>query len=156
MWPLLLQIGPIVILLVLGFTVGGWRERRHFKNLARREAALGDMLLTDTKTPPEGCVGEPAELVVGEVVVGSDYFKSFTANLKKLVGGELRTFESLLERARREAIVRMMENAERLGANQVINIRLATSSISRMKRNKGAAMVEVLAYGTAISVPESA
>jgi len=156
MWPLLLQIGPIVVLLILGFTVGGWRERRHFQNLARREAALDHMLLNDLKTLPEGCVGDPAELVVGEVVIGSDYFKSFIANLKKLVGGELRTFESLLERARREAIVRMMENAERMGANRVINVRLATSSISSMRRNKGAAMVEVLAYGTAISVPESA
>jgi uncharacterized protein YbjQ (UPF0145 family) len=156
MWPLFFQIGPIVILLVLGFTVGGWREKRHFQKLAQREGALAHMLLTDLKTLPEGCIGDPAELVVGEVVIGSDYFKSFAARLKSVVGGEIRTFESLLERARREAIVRMMEHAERLGANQVVNVRLTTSSISSMKRKKGAAMVEVLAYGTAISVPEAA
>jgi uncharacterized protein YbjQ (UPF0145 family) len=154
MWELLIQIGPVVLLLILGFSIGGWVERRHFRKLEQREAALTYMVLTDLKTLPEGCAGEPAELVTGEVVIASDYFKSFAANLKKLVGGELRTYESLLERGRREAILRMMEMAQRIGANAVYNVRLTTSNLGSVRRKKAAAMAEVLAYGTAVRLPE--
>jgi len=151
------QVIPILLLLVIGLLSGTFVERRHFAALAAREEEYRDMLLTDTKQLPDGCGGETFGLVIGEVVVASDYFKTFVATLKKLVGGELRTYESLMERARREALLRMMERARAIGANRVINVRFASSSIGGMsRRRKKAAMVEMYAYGTAVRVPVQA
>jgi uncharacterized protein YbjQ (UPF0145 family) len=126
----------------------------HFRRLAGREAALSHILVTDLRSLPPGCAAEPFGLVTGEVVISSDYFKTFVASLKKLIGGELRTFETLMERARREALVRALESADRMGANRLVNVRFATSNIGSMKRKRMAAMVEMYAYGTAIYVPE--
>jgi uncharacterized protein YbjQ (UPF0145 family) len=149
------QIVPFVVLLVLAVLTGTWVERRHFRQLAAREAALEHILVTDVRSLPADCAKEPFGLVFGEVVVASDYFKTFVAQLKKLVGGELRTFETLMERARREALLRMLESADRMGANRVVNVRFSTSNVGSMKRNRKAAMVEMYAYGTAIYVPEA-
>ncbi len=148
------QILPVVAFLILGFSIGTIVERAHFRRLARREKALSDMLLTDTKSIPEGCVPESCGLVIGDVVVAADYFKTFVAGIRKMIGGELRTYETLLERARREAIVRMMESARAMGANRVINVRLSTSTVGSSQRRRQAAMVEIYAYGTAICVPD--
>jgi uncharacterized protein YbjQ (UPF0145 family) len=154
MWQFWIQLFPVIVLLVLALLVGSWVERMHFRRLERRESALRYMLVTDLRTLPPGCESQPCELVIGEVVVASDYFKTFIATLKKLVGGELRTFETLMHRARREALVRMLESAQRIGANAVVNVRFSTSNIGSMKRNRKAAMVEMYAYGTAVRVPE--
>ena len=151
-WQFWIQFLPIVVLLIFGFSVGSLVERAHFKRLAAREAALADMLVTDLKTLPAGCDAGVFGLVTGEVVIASDYFKSFAARLRKLIGGELRTFESLMLRARREALVRMLESARRMGADAVVNVRFSTSNIGSMRGKRQAAMVEMYAYGTAILV----
>lgn len=155
-WEFWLQVAPIAVLLVFGFTVGGIVERAHFRRLKEREAALRDMIVTDLKSFPAGHASQPFGLVTGQVVIASDYFKTFAAGLKKLIGGNLRTYESLMERARREALVRMMESARQMGANRVINVRFSTSNIGSggpQRRRRGAAMVEMYAYGTAVYVP---
>lgn len=148
----LIQVLPIVVLLILGFTVGGIVERAHLKRLGQREAALGHMLVNDLGKLPEGCKPEPCTLVTGEVVIASDYFKTFASALRSIVGGELRAFDSLMGRARREALLRMLESAQRLGANGVINVRYSTSNIGSMRGRRSAAMVEMYASGTAIHV----
>ena len=150
-WYSWLQIVSFVVLLILGFSVGSYVERAHFRSLALREAALKDMPLTDMGFRSSGIVPRSAELVCGEVVIATDYFKTFAAQLRKLIGGELRAYETLLERGRREAIVRMQEQARLLGADAVVNVRLSSSTISGLRRNR-AAMVEVFAYGTAVWV----
>lgn len=147
-----IQVLPVVVLLILGFSIGTVVERAHFKRLAAREAALGDMLVTNLRRPPVGVDVRTFGLVVGEVVIASDYFKTFTAALRKLIGGELHTFESLMVRARREALLRMLESAKSMGANTVANVRFATSNIGSVGRKRAAAMVEMYAYGTAIDV----
>jgi uncharacterized protein YbjQ (UPF0145 family) len=151
-----IQVLPVIVLLILGFSIGTVVERAHFKRLAAREAALGDMLVTDLRRPPEGVDARTCGLVVGEVVIASDYFKTFAAALRKLIGGELRTFESLMVRARREALLRMLESAKSMGANSVINVRFATSNIGSVGRRRAAAMVEMYAYGTAIHMQPAA
>jgi uncharacterized protein YbjQ (UPF0145 family) len=88
-------------------------------------------------------------MVSGSVVVATDYFKTFVAGLKKLIGGEIKSYERLMERARREALCRMMRAAHEKGAVAVINVRLETSNIGAVRRNP-APMVEVIAYGTAV------
>lgn len=137
-----------------GFVIGRWREKLHFKHLDRREAELRHMVASNVRQVPTSATAQIGQVVIGQAVIASDYFKSFVAQFKKLLGGELTMFESLLERARREALIRMLEEAEQLGANQVINVRLQSSNIgSANSRNKVRAMAEVLAYGTAIFVP---
>ena len=59
-----------------------------------------------------------------------------------------------MERARREAIVRVKESARRMGANRVINLRLEASNVGSTQRRQRAAMVEMYAYGTAVYVPQ--
>jgi len=99
-------------------------------------------------------VSQSCRLVVGDVTIASDYFKTFAATLRMLVGGELRTYESLMERARRESLVRMLEQAKQLGANAVYNVRFGTSSIRSAQRRNRAAMVEMCAYGTAVRLTD--
>jgi uncharacterized protein YbjQ (UPF0145 family) len=65
--------------------------------------------------------------------------------LKNFVGGELKGYTELLQEARKEALHRMMEQARSVGANAVVNVRFATSSVAQ-----GAA--ELFAYGTAVKV----
>ena len=86
-------------------------------------------------------------LVNGSVVISIDYFKRFLASLINIFGGNIGAYETLLDRARREAILRMKEDAN--DASEIINIRIETSSISK-NSTKNVGTVEVLAYGTAI------
>lgn len=140
-----------LVLLVLGYTVGSYRERRHLKNLAQREAEIAQQVVcTNLRRVPDPQQVTSATLVMGEAVIASDYFKTFAAQLRNIVGGEVRAFETLMERARREAVLRMLEEARALGACEVWNMRLGTSSISGTQSKNPAVSVEVFAYGTAV------
>jgi uncharacterized protein YbjQ (UPF0145 family) len=88
--------------------------------------------------------------VTGSVVVSTDYFKSLCASLRNLVGGRVRSFETLLERGRREALLRLLDQAHAFGAHSVINVRFETMTIARFQGGRGLTGVEVLAYGTAL------
>jgi uncharacterized protein YbjQ (UPF0145 family) len=137
-----------LVLLVAGYVFGQIAEKRHFRSIIKRESELRDVLcFTERRLPNPGEVG--AVLVCGNVVVSIDYFKRFVASLRNLVGGRVGSYESLLERARREAILRMKAEARARGAQSVWNIRLETSSIYKDAR-QGIGAVEVLAYGTAV------
>ena len=139
-----------LFLLLLGWIAGRTAERLHLSSLARREDQLRHILVTDIKTFPGGA--EPsrqAALVMGTAVIASDYLKTFLASLRKIVGGEMHSYQSLMSRARREAILRMLEEAHGLGYNAVCNLRLGSADIGGMTGKKGAAMVEVFATGTA-------
>jgi uncharacterized protein YbjQ (UPF0145 family) len=91
-----------------------------------------------------------ARLVYGSAVISSDFFKDFVAGLKNLFGMRLDPYESLMDRARREAVLRMKRMAA--SADIIINTRIETSEIgsSSNRRAKGVA-AEILAYGTAIT-----
>ncbi len=138
-------------LLLLGYGVGRYLERRHYRSILRREREYGDVLLTTERRPEPDLHLEGCELVVGSVVVSVDYFKRFLAALRNLVGGRMSSYETLLDRGRREAVLRMKRQARERGANMIFNVRFETSSISR---DSGSALgsVEVMAYGTATSL----
>jgi uncharacterized protein YbjQ (UPF0145 family) len=80
--------------------------------------------------------------------VSIDHFKRFVSAFRMIVGGEVRSYATLIERARREAVLRMMES--RPDADAYINTRLETSTISSATGNEGMGTIEVLAYGTAV------
>ena len=136
-------------LLFLGFGVGRVREHSHFRSLRRREEQYRHLLVTNLKRLPPGLVAEDTFLCTGSVVVANDYWKTWVAGLKHLIGGRLRTIETLVERGRREALLRMIEAAQERGATHIFNVRFETSTVTRGQRG-AAAGIEVLAYGTGI------
>lgn len=146
---LIVYVGIPLFLLLLGWIAGRAAERGHFSSLRLREQGLAHMVVTDVRSFPGGFVPERgATLVMGEVVIATDYLKSFFAKLRNIFGGEVKSYESLLERGRREATLRMMEQAHHMGYDAVCNVRLGTCIIGRR-------MVEVFASGTAYLGPES-
>jgi uncharacterized protein YbjQ (UPF0145 family) len=149
------QVGLPLFLLLLAWFTGRYAERRHYRSLKNREQEMADMLVTDLKTfPGDVDASRGGELVQGQAVIATDYLKSFLAGLRNIFGGEVKSYETLLQRARREAILRMMAQARGRGYNAVCNIRLTMSDIGGMAGAKGAAMVEVLAWGTAYKMAD--
>jgi len=90
-------------------------------------------------------------MVLGQVVLGCDHFRALLGKLANLIGGEVRSFSYLYERARREALLRLKEEARHCGGEALLNVRFDTSSISSGRG--GGIMVEVLASGTAVRWP---
>lgn len=147
----LLQFGFILLLLIIGLIFGRLSERRHYRQLQAREAALRDVLVfNERRLPPEMAIRD-GYLVMGSVVIAEDYFKRVAARLKSLFGGRLTVYESLMDRGRREAVVRMKEEAKKLGATMVFNVRFETSSLSEATPAQQASFsAEFIAYGTAL------
>ncbi|OUR99874.1 hypothetical protein A9Q84_02265 [Halobacteriovorax marinus] len=141
------------VLIVLGFTFGKANEKKHYKSIREREKSSRSIAVVNFKKPPfDDSKIEDQKLVIGATVISIDYFKLISAGLKSLFGGRLRSYESLVDRGRREAILRMKEEAK--GFNMILNVRIETSSISKGPKNNSVGSLEVLAYGTAIKVNE--
>jgi len=139
-----------LVLLALGIFVGGWNERRHLRDLAMREHDLRDIVVNNLKRVPDPDTVRRAEFVSGNVVIATDYFKTFATKLRNLVGGEMHAALSLMARARREALLRLLVEARSIGATEVWNVRFEFCSISQLSGNRGAMSVEIVAYGTAV------
>lgn len=156
--PALLEVvlvfGGGLFLLALGFFAGSWAEKRHYASIREREKRLRKLMVFPVRTPPGAFLPCRTEFVSGSVVIGMDYFKMFAAKLRNLIGGRVSSYETLFDRARREAILRMKEEAHELRASCILNVKFATANImSGGKDNKGSGCVEVVAYGTAL-IPE--
>lgn len=136
-------------LMSVGYAFGRYNEHRHFRSIREREEALRDLLVFNERFPPAG--GPPVEctLVAGTCVIAFDYFKNFVAGLRNLFGGRVTSVETLLERARREAILRMKQEAADLGATMIVNVKIETSSIAG-EDPRANSSVEVMVYGTAL------
>jgi len=149
----LLQLAVPAFLLGLGYVAGTMAEQSHYKSLRVRELRLRRLPTTNLRRPPAHWRVESAALVAGSTVVSVDYFKRFLAQLHGFVGGRVRSYESLLDRARRESVLRMKEEAVTGGFDAVINVRLESSNISSPLTNaRGTVGVEVLAFGTALKL----
>lgn len=103
------------------------------------------MLCSNTEEIPGQQIVEFYGVVTGSTVRAKHIGRDFAAGLKNILGGELKGYTELLQEARKEALHRMMEQARSVGANAVVNVRFATSSVAQ-----GAA--ELFAYGTAVKV----
>lgn len=88
---------------------------------------------------------EALGLVKGTVVQSKHLGKDFMAGMKTLVGGEVREYTEMLNESRQIAIKRMVDEASALGADAIINIRFASSSMMQ-------SAAEVIAYGTAVKI----
>lgn len=140
---------PLLVIIIALFA-GGIIEKRHYASIRRREADTASLPAVPTKaTDPAREIAE-SRMVVSGVVVSLDYFKRFLAGLRNIVGGRVQAYESLVDRARREAILRLKEQVP--DCDIIVNLRLDTSNIASVHARKkgGLGAVEVLATGTAI------
>ena len=139
-----------LLLISVGYFFGQRSEQKHYRSIRTREQELIGLVTHNGKHPLAieqlGNVSE-AKLVYGSVVISVDYFKRVVAGLRMLAGGNLATYETLVDRGRREAVLRLKESCR--DAAQIINLRIETSAISKGNQNQ-VGSVEVLAYATAI------
>ena len=89
------------IFIILGFYIGRYREQSHYKNIIEREGRLKHLPVSNFTYQIENTTGV---LVCGEVVISNDAFKNFAAYLRNIFGGQIKSFEDLVDRGRRESI----------------------------------------------------
>jgi len=135
------------LLLLIGIIFGSMNERNHFARIEQAEAELSDIKILNIKTLPDN-LEKGGALVTGNVVIAVDYFKVFIAGFIMLFGGRMNAYEKMMERARREALIRMQREAKRLGADAIYNTRIEFSAVGQRPNKIGGA--ELLAYGTAV------
>jgi uncharacterized protein YbjQ (UPF0145 family) len=140
-----------IALISVGYLVGTLAERYHYRSIDRREKMflnLPAVTIKPIKYPDD--MIKSAELVYGSAVISIDYFKRFTASLRNIFGGTVKSYESLIDRARREALIRMKEMAG--DSRIIVNVRIETSTIGRNANKKGVGCLEAIAYGTALKM----
>jgi len=106
------------------------------------------VIVVNTEFIPGKQIVEVKGLVQGNTVRAKHVGRDIAASFKNLVGGELKGYTELLVEARREALQRMLAQAQQLGANAVVNVRFATSSVT-------AGAAELYVYGTAVVVADA-
>ncbi len=103
------------------------------------------MLISNMEIIPGKRVTRHLGLVQGSTVRAKHVGRDIMASLKNIFGGELQGYTELLQESREQAIGRMQQQAEAIGANAVLNVRFSTSSVAQ-----GAA--EIYVYGTAVTL----
>jgi len=142
------QLIFVIVLVSLGYFFGKRAENKHFKSLIEREEKLNSLPAMASRMPPQD--GKYDQILVsGSVVIANDYFKTFVAGLRNLFGGKISTYESLLDRARREALLRLKEQAKQMNADLIFNVKYETANISG-QTSKKPPIIEAHAYGTAL------
>ena len=145
------QFYILIILVCLGYIGGTIAEMRHYRSIVTREkqflklpaVTINRMIEKDAKI-------KSVEMVQGSAVISVDYFKRILAGLKLIFGGEVKSYESLVDRARREATLRMKEKTP--NADIILNTRIETTTIGRnANRRKSIGSIEAIAYGTSVT-----
>ncbi len=103
------------------------------------------MIITTIETVPGQEISSSLGIVRGSTVRARNFGRDIFAGLKNIVGGEITEYTKLQAQSREEALTRMIDDAVRLGADAVVNVRFTTSTIMQ-----GAS--EILAYGTAVKL----
>ncbi|MBL7085034.1 MAG: YbjQ family protein [Candidatus Omnitrophica bacterium] len=144
----------LLFFLCLGYFAGTAIEKAHYRDIAAKEQVYLRLPAVTSKNIEDVNGILEAQLCCGSVVISLDYFKRFLASLRKIVGGRIKSYETLLDRGRREAILRMKKQAAEFNADIIINFRFETSGIGQTTNKKGgsAGCFEVLAYGTAVKL----
>jgi uncharacterized protein YbjQ (UPF0145 family) len=144
---LILQLGFAVLLLLIGLFIGSWNERRHYRSIRQRESAFRGTPVSNLRGLPETGAILSSRLVCGSVVISIDAFKQALAGLQSFFGGEVTAYETLIDRARREAMLRLYDQ---IGPPEMLaNVRIETSAIGNGDK---VSSVEVLAYATAVEL----
>jgi len=147
-WATILFSSLPFILLLLGYFIGKAMERGHYNSIQRRELKFLEKPTVTADMPQSDTAIADVGLAYGSVVVSVDYYKRFLTSFRLIFGGELKSYSPLLDRGKREALLRMKESIPE--ADEYINCRMTTSTISSGK-GKAVGTVEVIAYSTAIT-----
>lgn len=139
---LFIKLGISLLLFVIGWGFGRHNERKHWAQLTEDEAAFAHIRIDNRRFETRDTQGR---LVVASVVIAQDYFKWVLASIRNFLGGRITVYETLLDRARREAIVRLKKQAAQAGAVEILGLRIETPEVGT-----DVGSVEVLAYGTMI------
>lgn len=149
----MIELVVSAIILIGAYFIGGSIEKKHFKSIRKREKFyLNKIKALTTHELVQGLEEQVQEthMVSTSVVIGQDRFKLLFANLINIFGGRVKSFETLLDRARREAMLRLMKKASKINANYLLNVRLENSQVSSGKKTAGS--IEVYAYATALTL----
>jgi uncharacterized protein YbjQ (UPF0145 family) len=127
-------------------------EKKHYRSIEKREQEFLSLpAVTIKNAVHHDDVIEKSELVTGNAVISLDYFKRFLAGLRNIFGGEVMSYETLIDRARREAVIRMKDMAGT--ADIILNLRIETSAIGQSANSRRSiGSVEAIAYGTAVTL----
>ena len=140
----LINLGFWISLFAASYFIGTYREKVHLRSIVEREKALISLPALTMKFAEDRPVIK-TELVMGSVVIGGDFFKQVVASLASLFGMRITVAEAMVDRARRESILRMKEKA--VGADAILNVRIDSMKIGERKKITG---IEAMACGTAI------
>ena len=145
---ILITYGLPLFLLFLGLFVGRYTESKHYRSIREREKKFLAVPALTLKTLSDPRQVTAVGLAVGSVVVSVDHFKRFLMFFRRIFGGEIHSYASLIDRGRREALLRMKESCP--GADLFLSCRLETATLfSGTGRATGC--VEVVAYSTAVT-----
>ena len=146
-------VGKIVgtIIGIVCCVIGCFIEKSHYNNILKREKKLKrqSIVTFGNKNLNSKRRIKKIEFVSGEVVVCSSPLNNFIGGIQNFLGGNVSALESFHYRAKREALLRMQENAN--GANVILNFRVNCTIINRSEEKKGAPRCLAIAYGTAIT-----
>ncbi|MCA9400595.1 MAG: YbjQ family protein [Candidatus Omnitrophica bacterium] len=138
--------------IIATYFIGKRIEQNHYLRIAQKEEELLHIPSVTAQKCYEDYQIEDSFIVSGNVVISGDYFRMILAGLLKFFGGRIVGYESLIDRARREAVIRMKQEAKDRGAHAVINTRFETSKLDSMMNQNSTGMFEILVYGTALKL----
>lgn len=140
----------LVPLVLFGLMIGRTTEKRHLRYLDQQEQERQGFLVTQVKSFADPASdGPPPTLIVAEVVIGSDHLKTFLAGWRALFGGEMKALTRITERAKREAIVRLVKQSTAAGYNALCNVRVDSVDIGGVNAGRKKPMAACIATGTA-------
>lgn len=141
-----------IIFLLLGLFFWKRAEKKHYASIMQREEKYKNITIISDKDL-KFSKDEQSEwiLIVEGTVIALDTFKKLMASFVNIFWGRMKAYESLVDRARREAVLKVKQRAVQSDCNFIANLRLETSSISKSAKKQVGA-VEAIAYGTGVKV----
>ncbi len=144
-------LSPIIIFLISLFG-GNWHQKKLRYDLLAREKAMTRDNVSTLRNPFPGRQVIRSDLLAINIVAAPSHWQLFNARIKTIFGGNIKSLDKILDWGRQEAIQRLRELAISNGFDEVLNLRLETSTIQADQTGKSKnASVEILAYGTGVS-----
>lgn len=128
----------------LGWLVATLLERRHNAQMTAREKLLTGVKVSTTKRA--GLGAQEGVMITGSVVIAHDFFRTLVIAFRKLIGGNIKPYERLVVRGRREAFIRLREEALLRGFDRVVNVRFGSALVA----GRFLSAVEMVVYGTGV------
>lgn len=141
----IILIGTLLFCLVIGKII----EKGTIRKLEAEEKRLSHILIFNEKRPLPSLSGCQFYLTKGSAVISADYFRATIASIIQIFGGNIRSYERIMDLGRRLSIVRMKQEAEKFGATMIFNVRIDTAMLNQAQGKQGILSAEFFAYGTA-------